>query len=311
MKKSILSIALALCLCASPAWAISHWQDVVLVGRPLTPVVGASVTVYLQGTTTKATIYSDRPGSVSITNPVTTDATGVYSFYVAEGRYDLLVTAAGLANVTRSDVGIFDWSASPSFTGMTLNGELVFASGFIRLPNGIGILQKDTGGAYRNLIEWQGANHVYVGDTNAADVSPGAGDNVIPLGQPTARWSTGYFGTGGLVVGTNPSTTGLLNFSYSSGVYFRNQGNALDIALIRSGVQTSNDVTVGEVSGNIGRINLLGADILWGKALVALGGGAAPTVGTIGGSGPATAAQNSWMRVLDSNGVAFWVPVWK
>jgi hypothetical protein len=52
-------------------------------------------------------------------------------------------------------------------------------------------------------------------------------------------------------------------------------------------------------------------DIQWGVALVALGGGAAPTLGTIGGSGPGTAAQNSWMRVRDNGGNAFWVPVWK
>jgi hypothetical protein len=54
-----------------------------------------------------------------------------------------------------------------------------------------------------------------------------------------------------------------------------------------------------------------GADIAWGRALVPLGGGVAPTFGTIGGTGPATAAQNSWMRVIDSAGVAFWVPAWK
>lgn len=46
-------------------------------------------------------------------------------------------------------------------------------------------------------------------------------------------------------------------------------------------------------------------------ALVSLGGGSAPTLGTIGGSGPATAAQNSWVRMVDSTGAAFWVPVWK
>lgn len=53
------------------------------------------------------------------------------------------------------------------------------------------------------------------------------------------------------------------------------------------------------------------ADIRWNKALVALGGGAAPTLGTIGGAGPTAAAQNSWMRVLDNTGAAFWVPAWK
>jgi hypothetical protein len=54
-----------------------------------------------------------------------------------------------------------------------------------------------------------------------------------------------------------------------------------------------------------------GNDIRWGRPLVSLGGGAAPTLGTIGGSGPATAAQNSWMRVTDDSGVAFFVPAWK
>jgi hypothetical protein len=54
-----------------------------------------------------------------------------------------------------------------------------------------------------------------------------------------------------------------------------------------------------------------GGDIKWGKALVALGGGAAPTLGTIGGSGPATAGQNSWLRMLDSTGASMWIPVWK
>ncbi len=52
-------------------------------------------------------------------------------------------------------------------------------------------------------------------------------------------------------------------------------------------------------------------DVQWGRPLVALGGGAAATLGTIGGSGPATAAQNKWMRVLDDAGAAFWVPAWK
>jgi hypothetical protein len=65
-----------------------------------------------------------------------------------------------------------------------------------------------------------------------------------------------------------------------------------------------------DVSG--GNLKLGGAaDIQWGVALVALGGGAVPTLGTIGGTGPAAAAQNTWMRVLDSTGAAFWVPAWK
>jgi hypothetical protein len=77
-------------------------------------------------------------------------------------------------------------------------------------------------------------------------------------------------------------------------------------------LDTNNDFVLGRDIASGKSIYLgLGAEIRWGKALVALGGGAAPTFGTIGGSGPATAAQNTWMRILDSTGAAFWVPVWK
>jgi hypothetical protein len=42
---------------------------------------------------------------------------------------------------------------------------------------------------------------------------------------------------------------------------------------------------------------------------VALGGGANATLGTIGGSGPGTAAQNKWLPV-NSDGTTYYVPLW-
>ena len=42
---------------------------------------------------------------------------------------------------------------------------------------------------------------------------------------------------------------------------------------------------------------------------VALGGGAAATLGTIGGSGPTAAAQAQWCEI-DIGGVPHWIPVW-
>ena len=42
---------------------------------------------------------------------------------------------------------------------------------------------------------------------------------------------------------------------------------------------------------------------------VALGGGAAPTLGTIGGSGPTTAAQAQWLEI-DIGGTPHWIAVW-
>jgi hypothetical protein len=52
-------------------------------------------------------------------------------------------------------------------------------------------------------------------------------------------------------------------------------------------------------------------DIEWNKPNVAMGGGAAPTVGTIGGSGPAAAAQRNWLRFIESDGTASFIPVWR
>jgi len=51
--------------------------------------------------------------------------------------------------------------------------------------------------------------------------------------------------------------------------------------------------------------------IQWGKPLVALGGGVAPTLGTIGGSGPTTAAQFKWRETLAEDGLPDWTPVWR
>lgn len=42
---------------------------------------------------------------------------------------------------------------------------------------------------------------------------------------------------------------------------------------------------------------------------VALGGGAAATLGTIGGSGPTAAAQAQWVQI-EVNGVNHWIPAW-
>lgn len=55
----------------------------------------------------------------------------------------------------------------------------------------------------------------------------------------------------------------------------------------------------------------LGGSVQFGTALVALGGGSAATLGTIGGSGPTVAGQNTWLQFVDSTGATFWVPAWK
>jgi hypothetical protein len=86
-------------------------------------------------------------------------------------------------------------------------------------------------------------------------------------------------------------------------------GNAVTISA--QGSDADVPITIVTKGGGNLRLDTGTGDIRIQKALVALGGGAAPTLGTIGGSGPTVAGQNSWLRLLDSTGAAFWVPAWK
>jgi len=83
----------------------------------------------------------------------------------------------------------------------------------------------------------------------------------------------------------------------------------------------SNAATIGYSWGSAGNIiGQSGSNVQLGNSttflqpmnpLTALGGGAAPTLGTIGGTGPATAAQNTWLKMTDSTGASFFLPAWK
>ena len=54
-----------------------------------------TITVYLYGTSTLATIYSN-PSSGSLTNPFTATPDGYYSFYAAQGSYSVQFSGAGI-----------------------------------------------------------------------------------------------------------------------------------------------------------------------------------------------------------------------
>lgn len=55
-----------------------------------------TVTVYAAGTTTLSTIYSDNAGT-ALANPFTAAASGRFTFYAANGNYDVRLSGAGIA----------------------------------------------------------------------------------------------------------------------------------------------------------------------------------------------------------------------
>jgi uncharacterized protein YaiE (UPF0345 family) len=86
-----------------------------VVDGKLEPLSNAAVTVYVGGTSTLATLYSDN-GITTTTNPFISSNTGRVAFYADDGRYDLVVSKAGYNSVSIPDI-IFDDPAV--YTGPT------------------------------------------------------------------------------------------------------------------------------------------------------------------------------------------------
>jgi hypothetical protein len=114
----------------------------------------------------------------------------------------------------------------------------------------------------------------------------------------------------GLFKGFSTNTASIVEFQREDAAVSSAIGYNTGDGAISFKTTTNHDLWFGANSVEVIRLKPSG-EIQYGKALVSLGGGSAPTFGTIGGSGPATAGQNSWVRLLDSTGAAFWVPAWK
>lgn len=98
-----------------------------VLGSDGSPLVGASVTVYLTGTETKPPIYSD-DGVTLAANPITTDVRGMYAFYAANGVFDLKIEKSGYGTFTVTGVEFGNKDDGPAFRA--------FASVTTSIPTG-------------------------------------------------------------------------------------------------------------------------------------------------------------------------------
>ena len=117
--------------------------DVVFLTTSI-PAAGAYVYV-LDSSGNRVSLYSDN-GVTSIQNPVTTDRTGFFSFYVADGTYTLQYVLGGVTLRTLTAVQIYDESSASGVSNAIANGTATDAgtlNGSETLPmsRGSGLLQ--------------------------------------------------------------------------------------------------------------------------------------------------------------------------
>jgi hypothetical protein len=207
MKKLLPIVVAALVLIATQAFGATayRYNDSVTTLRG-DAVGGASVTVYLAGTTTKATIYLYGSTAVEKSNPTYTDGYGRYFFYAEPGLYDLTIAGSNVITYTVEDVRIF------SDTGYTYNvldygaipGDGVDDSAAIQAA--VSAAEADSGGtviipAGSYLASEINANSAFSDETGVFIIGDGANaTKLLASADSTAiiRWSTSYGGVEGL-----------------------------------------------------------------------------------------------------------------
>ena len=142
-------------------------------GNSLRPVAGASVLVTTIGGAV-ATIYSDN-GVTTTTNPLTTDANGMFAFYAADGRYSLTITSSETATVVVSDILLEDpQDGSP----MVINGGTISNSSLSNITiDGIVFVGSDIA-KYSRLDDNDGASLVKTIATGAGAVGRSVQDKL-------------------------------------------------------------------------------------------------------------------------------------
>ena len=93
-------------------------------------LVGVKVAVLTYTGGTNASIYSDN-GLTALANPVTSDSTGAFAFYIADGDYTLQFTYNSTVYKTQSPVSIFDGAPQLTVTDTGAANAYATSSSFM------------------------------------------------------------------------------------------------------------------------------------------------------------------------------------
>ena len=218
-----------------------------------------------------------------------------------------------LVNNTRTDGsnyerGFTKWTSNIYWVGTEEAGTGTPRQVWIG-PNGAASVALVTGATARWLVNSSG--HLLANTDNTYDIGASGAT------RPRNLYLSGQVGLGSSSSVLWNARSGIQ--SPSDGVLLISNNASTDFSRLQLGGTTSSFPALKRSSAQLqvkladdsAFASIQASEFQTSTALVALGGGAAPTLGTIGGSGPATAAQNTWLRMVDSAGAAFWVPVWK
>lgn len=159
-------------------------------------VPSPNVQVNLAGTSTAASLFSDKNGSTPMANPFVGTSQGLVAFYAAGGRYDVIITSVAGPVLTLSDVILFDPAtdsvmpvasvAALRLTTGTVDGQRADTRGYLASGDG-------------------GSNTFYWSATSALAEN---GGTII---KPTAVTGNGRW------LAVNPKTTNLKQFGAGLG----------------------------------------------------------------------------------------------
>lgn len=137
-------------------------------------VEGATVTVYLFGTSTKAVIYDAATATAAIDNPITVGSDGFYSFAAENDRYDITISATGYASKTLYGIYLYDGLTGTAGTGTVTSVGMT-------VPSFLSVAGSPVTGAgtLAVTLATQSANKIFAGPTTGAAAAPTFRDMVL------------------------------------------------------------------------------------------------------------------------------------
>lgn len=95
---------------------------------------GLSVEIRLKSTGLPASIFSDSAGTIPITNPITADDSGTFSFYAADGRYQAVISGTGISGTVTKEFLLEDVGDASPLVATTVDATIIVATTSIDTP---------------------------------------------------------------------------------------------------------------------------------------------------------------------------------